>query len=105
MSIQLRELIAANCIVDGVHLTVRYPGSSRAEPSLNPKYFELSTDQQAHAYISYIIVSSMPSSKATPIKFIVSRRRGGEERAGGIDRNNEIMNVSCGMMRAGNGKQ
>ena len=73
MSIQLRELIAANCIVDGVHLTVRYPGSSRAEPSLNPKYFELSTDQQAHAYISYIIVSSMPSSKATPIKFIVSR--------------------------------
>ena len=65
------------------------------------------------------------AAKATPIKFIVSRRRGGEERAGGIDhyscysfiisvqhdnitKYNEIMkwkSVSCGMMRAGNGKQ
>lgn len=72
MSIQLRELIAANCIVDGVHLAVRYPGSSRAEPSLNPKYFELSTDQQAHAYISYIIVFSMPSSNQLTIIIVTN---------------------------------
>ena len=130
------ELLQAGLITDATHrsaiavtglaadreiasLTAVAMAAIKATPSLFNSLVDIleTRDKEIASTLRYECCESV---LPRPIKFIVSRRRGGEEQAGGIDHysfiisvqhtkfNNEIMkwkSVSCGMMRAGNGKQ